>query len=382
VGYAQLSQRRGWRNSAARAYLAPARRRRNLTVLTHAQVTRVVIENGRAKGVEFERKGRRERVEARREVIVSAGAIATPKLLMLSGLGPLDVLKGHQIPVLVELPGVGTNLQEHIYSTMIYGVNVPTINMELTAKGMLKHGLDFAIRGRGAVTTAAAHALVFGTLGENRTRPDYEIIFGPLGMSGDTPSSDAGEGVNYRHDVHELRPMKVSSVMAMPSVSHPRARGRVVLRSADPKDKPLIQHELLADPKDIAELTQVCRITRSIFDSDAMRPYVVDEMLPGPQVVSDDDWESYFRSHSWRGEHPAGTCRIGGDDMPVVDPRLRVRGVSGLRVVDASVMPTLISGHTNAPTVMIAERAADLIRSDNAGDSSPYTGSGIEDTVH
>jgi len=366
VGYAQLSQRRGWRNSTARAYLAPARRRRNLTVRTGAQVTRVVIEDGRAVGVDYEHKGKRERARARREVIVSTGAIASPKVLMLSGVGPANILKEHGIPVLVELPGVGENLQEHIYSTMIYGVNVPTINMELTAKGIVKHGLDFAVRGRGAVTTAAAHALVFGALHPGQERPDYEVIFGPLGLAGDAPSDDAGEGVKYRHDVHELKPMQVSSVMALPSVSHPRARGRVILRSSDPHDKPVVAHELLADLQDIADLTEVCRITRSVFAADAMRPYIVNEMLPGPTVQSDADWEAYFRSHSWRGEHPSGTCRIGVDEMAVVDPRLRVHHVEGLRVVDASVMPTLISGHTNAPTVMIAERAADLIRADNA----------------
>jgi choline dehydrogenase len=366
VGYAQLSQRRGWRNSTARAYLAPVRRRKNLTVLTHAQVTRIVFEDGRATGVEFHRKGRPQRVQARREVIVSTGAIATPKALMLSGIGPADVLKEHGIAVVTELPGVGANLQEHIYSTMIFGVNIPTINMELTAKGVLKHGLDFALRGRGAVTTAAAHALVFGALHEGRDRPDYEIIFGPLGLAGDTPATDAGEGVKYRHDVHELKPMKVSSVMAMPSVSHPRARGRVVLRSADPHDKPMIEHLLLEDGQDIADLTEVCRITRAIVTANAMRPYVTEEMLPGPAVTTDAEWEAYFRSHSWRGEHPCGTCRMGQDEMSVVDSRLRVHGVGGLRVVDASVMPTVISGHTNAPTVMIAERGADLIRADNA----------------
>jgi len=367
VGYSQLSQRRGWRNSTARAYLAPIRHRRNLTVLTHAQVTRVVIEDGRAVAVEFRRKNRSFRVNVRREVIVSTGAIATPKLLMLSGVGPAHVLKQHGIAVIVDRPGVGENLQEHIYSTMIFTVNVPTINRELTLKGVLKHGLDFVVRGRGAVTTAAAHSLVFGAFDDDTERPDYEIIFGPLGLSGDAPAEDAGEGVKYRHDVHELKPMKISSVMALPSVSHPRARGRVVLRSSDPNDKPVIQHELLADERDIADLTAVCRLTRSIFSADAMRPYVVGEMLPGPSVESDSEWQTYFRSHSWRGEHPIGTCRIGTDEMAVVDPRLRVHGVEGLRVVDASVMPTLMSGHTNAPTIMIAERAADLIRADNAG---------------
>jgi choline dehydrogenase len=245
---------------------------------------------------------------------------------------------------------------------MVYSVNIPTLNMDLTAKGILRHGLDFVIRGRGAVTVAAAHSIAFGRLSDRPGRPDYEIIFAPLGLSGSVPGTDAGEGIEYRHDVNELTPMKTSTCMALPSVSHPRARGRVTLRSARPQDKPRIEHRLISETADIGTLTAVCRMTRQIFGCDALRPYVVAEFLPGEKIQSDADWETYFRSYSWRGEHPAGTCKMGVDELAVADPKLRVRGVQGLRVVDASVMPTLITGHTNAPTVMIAERASDLIR--------------------
>jgi choline dehydrogenase len=366
VGYGQLSQRRGWRNSTARAYLAPARRRRNLTLRKHALVTRLVVDDGRVAGVEFEADGSLHRVEAGREVLLCAGALASPKILLLSGIGPSGVLGEHAIEVAVESPGVGQNLQEHIYASMVFGVNVPTLNMELTPRGVLRHGLDFVVRGRGAVTVAAAHAMVFDRLDPAHPRPDFEIIFAPLGLSGAAPAEDAGEGVEYRHDVHELKPMKISTVMTLPSVSHPRARGTVTLHSSDPHDKPKIEHRLLADPRDIDDLTAVCRRTREIIGADAMRPYVVSEILPGDKVQSDSDWEGYFRSYSWRGEHPVGTCKMGIDHLAVVDPSLRARGVEGLRVIDASIMPTLITGHTNAPTVMIAERAADLIRADVA----------------
>lgn len=367
VGMGQLSQRRGWRHSTARAYLAPARRRRNLAVRTRALVERILIEDGRATGVEYRRGGKTLRARARREVILAAGALASPKLLMLSGVGPAETLGEHGIAVLAESPQVGRNLQEHIYATMVYSVNIPTLNMELTPLGFVRHGLDFALRGRGAVTVAAAHSIAFGRLpGDDRGRPGYEIIFAPMGLSGSVPGTDAGEGIEYRHDVNELRPMKTSTCMAMPSVSHPRARGRVTLRSARPEDKPRIEHRLLAEADDIAELTAVCRKTREIFGRDALRPYVVGEFLPGERIQSDEEWENYFRGYSWRGEHPVGTCAMGGEETTVVDPRLRVRGVQGLRVVDASVMPTLITGHTNAPTVMIAERASDLIRADGA----------------
>jgi choline dehydrogenase len=362
VGYGQLSQHRGWRNSTARAYLAPARRRRNLALQTGAVVSRILIEDGRATGVEYRKDGQIRRVHAQREVILSTGALASPKMLMLSGVGPADALGEHGLDVLVESPGVGHNLQEHIYATMVYSVNIPTLNMELTPMGFLRHGLDFVLRGRGAVTVAAAHSIAFGRLPVDRGRPDYEIIFAPLGLSGAVPGTDAGEGIEYRHDVNELKPMDISTCMALPSVSHPKARGRVTLHSARPQDKPKIEHRLISEAEDVDALTAICRKTREIFQCDALRPYVVGEYLPGDKIQSDSDWENYFRSYSWRGEHPVGTCAMGIGELAVVDPKLRVRGVEGLRVVDASIMPTVITGHTNAPTVMIAERAADLIR--------------------
>jgi len=363
VGYAQLSQRRGWRNSTARAFLAPALRRSNLTLVKNAFATRVLMEEGRATGVEYEVSGRREIARTRREVVISCGALASPKLLMLSGIGRSEDIEAHGIDLTVDLPGVGMNLQEHPYATMIYTVNVPTLNMDLTPKKMLQHGLDFMLRGQGAVTTPAAHALVFDRLDDSSGQLDYEIIFAPLGMSGSvSPDSDAGEGVEFRHDVNELRPMTVDSVMALPSVSHPVARGQVRLASPDPHDKPVIDHKLLADARDLHKLVAVCRHVREIFAAPALRHYITGEMMPGPGVDSDAEWDTYLRSFAWRGEHPIGTCRMGSDDMAVVDPELRVRGVAGLRVVDASVMPTLITGHTNAPTILIADRASDLIR--------------------
>jgi choline dehydrogenase len=206
--------------------------------------------------------------------------------------------------------------------------------------------------------------MIFERLSPASTRPDFEVIFAPMGLSGADPGEDAGAGIEYRHDVHELRPMTVSTCMALPSVCHPRARGTVTLRSGDPHDKPRILHKLLADPADVRDLIEVCRRVREIMAKPAMQPYLLDEMMPGPAVETDAEWEQFLRSFAWRGEHPIGTCRMGIDDQAVVDPQLRVRGVERLRVVDASIMPTLITGHTNAPTVMIAERAADLIRAE------------------
>jgi choline dehydrogenase len=363
VGYMQLSQRRGWRASTARSYLAPARRRPNLRLETQAVATRVIIEKDRAVGVEYRQGGTLHTARARREVLLSAGALASPKLLLLSGIGPEDELRPHGISVQVASPGVGQNLQEHIWATVMCTVNVPSLNMETTPKAIARHGLNFVARGRGAVATPAAHAILFGQLHSEGDRPDYEMAFAPFGMSGDVVSStDAAPGTEYRHDLNELRLMSVATISLMPSVSHPRQRGTVGLRSADPADGPRIVHQLLGNPDDLKTLITACRRARDIAASDAMRPYVTGELMPGPKVQTDDEWIEYFRTYAYRGEHPAGTCRMGTDKLAVVDPQLKVRGLDGLRVVDTSVMPTLITGHTNAPTIMIAERASDFIR--------------------
>jgi choline dehydrogenase len=371
----QLSQRRGWRASAARAYLAPARRRPNLRLAKQALATRILIEGDRAVGVEYRQGGTTHTARARREVLLSAGALASPKLLMLSGVGPEDELRPHRIDVRVASPGVGLNLQEHIWATVMCTVNIPSLNMETTPKAVARHGLNFVVRGRGAVATPAAHAILFAQLARDEDpdgdRPDYEMAFAPFGMSGDVVNSiDApagaagGAGAEYRHDVNEMKLMSVATISLMPSVSHPRQRGTVGLRSADPDDGPRIVHQLLGNPDDLRTLIAACRRARDIAASDALRPYVTGELMPGPQVQSDEEWIEYFRTYAYRGEHPSGTCRMGTDKLSVVDPRLKVHGLDGLRVVDASVMPTVTTGHTNAPTIMIAERAADLIRSD------------------
>jgi len=368
VGYMQLSQRRGWRASTARAYLAPARRRPNLSLEKEALVTRILIEGDHATGVEYRQAGVVHTARARREVLLCAGALASPKLLMLSGIGPEEELQPHGITVTVPSPGVGQNLQEHIWATVMCTVNVPSLNMETTPKAIARHGLNFVVRGRGAVATPAAHAILFGQLHSEGDRPDYEMAFAPFGMSGDIVSStdpvsaNTAPGAEYRHDVNEMRLMSVATVSLMPSVSHPKQRGTIGLRSADPAVGPRIVHQLLGNPDDLRILIAASRRAREIAASDALRPYVTGELMPGPAVQTDEQWIDYFRTYAFRGEHPAGTCRMGTDKLAVVDPQLKVHGVENLRVVDTSVMPTLTSGHTNAPTIMIAERAADFIR--------------------
>ncbi|HKA04858.1 MAG TPA: GMC family oxidoreductase N-terminal domain-containing protein [Acidimicrobiales bacterium] len=357
VAYSQLSQRRGRRHSTARGYLARARRRPNLTLVKRAVATRLVFEGERATGVEFQTKGARSNVaRARRGVILSAGAIESPKLLLLSGIGPADELRALGLDVIVDSPGVGRNLQEHPLSGITVGVNVPTLNVEVTARGALRHGVDFVVRGRGAATTAPAHAVLFAKLTDERPRPDYELLFAPFGLMAAT----RGRGPEKLHGA--LAPMPVPAVRIGLWSCHPKPRGTVALRSSRPMDPPIVRHEVLGVPEDVEVLTAAARRARDILAADAFRGYVTEELAPGPTVQTDDEWEAYLRRACGRGFHPIGTCKMGTDSEAVVDPELAVVGVDGLRVVDGSVMPSLISGHTNAPVIMIAERAADLIR--------------------
>lgn len=350
VGYFQVSQRRGWRNSTARAYLRPALRRRNLTLLTEAMTRRVIIEDGRAVGVEYEHGGQVRQVRAKREVIVSAGSFSSPKVLMLSGVGPSEQLAKHGIDVKVESPGVGNNLQEHSVGAVMYMVNVNTLTMDLTPLKALRHGINYVFRGRGALSASAATAVAFAKFEESSKVPDAELLFMPMAVK---KKPEGGVEIIKQ-------PIVISSAW----LCHPKSRGTITLRSADPNDKPVITHSVIGDPDDVKGLIRSMKMIRDIFASEAMKPYVVTEVAPGPQVTSDEALEGYLHAVARRGEHAAGTCKMGTDAMAVVNPELKVNGVSGLRVVDCSVMPTLVTGHTNAATIMIAERASDLILSD------------------
>jgi choline dehydrogenase len=347
VGYFQVSQHRGWRSSTARAYLSPALRRRNLALVTGAMTTRILIEDGKASGVEYLHDGELRQARARREVILSAGSFSSPKVLMLSGVGPADQLAEHGVDVLVDSPGVGQNLQEHSVAGLIYMLNVPTLTMDLTPLKAMKHGINYVLRGRGALAASAATAVAFAKFDESSKVPDAELLFMPMAVK---KSPDGGAEI-----VRE--PMVISSAW----LCHPKSRGTITLRSGDPNDKPVITHSVIGEQADIQGLIKAMGMIREIFASDAMKPFVVAEVAPGPEVTSAQALEAYLHATARRGEHAAGTCKMGTDDHAVVDPELRVKGVSGLRVVDCSVMPTLITGHTNAATIMIAERASDLI---------------------
>ena len=364
VAYAQYSQKRGLRDSTARAYLKPARFRRNLTVRTGATTTKILFEGTRATGVEFTHRGTTHSTTATREVVLAAGALATPKLLMLSGIGPIDELRRHGIEPVSASPGVGQNLQEHPYAPMMFGVTVPTLNVDTSVFAMVKHGLDFLVRRRGPVTSGGVHAVVFARVDELADVPQVEILFAPFGVhSGIGEAGDHEEGAEISHDVHAMKLVSVAAVTVYPSVLHPVGRGAVTLRSANPLDPPVVTHQLIGADADLAALATACRKVRDIFEQPAIKGLVAHELVPGRVVDSDQQFEAFLRGAAFGGQHPISTCRMGTDDLAVVDPSLRVRGVDGLRIADASIMPTLISGHTNAATIMIAEKAADLIRS-------------------
>lgn len=365
VSKGQFSQERGIRDSTSRAYLRGARRRRNLIVHTHAVAHRVVFDGTRAIGVEYRSKRGLESVLARREVILAAGALASPKLLMVSGVGPREGLERHGITLVAESPAVGKNLQEHAYAgSMFYGVTEPTLNRDARSPWrIIKHALNFLLFRRGPVTSGFSHAMVFALTDPQLNVPQTEIIFAPFGVVGRArPASDGLDAEVIEHDSHDMQLFPVNTVTVAPAMLHPKGRGEVRLRSSDPEDPPLIDHELLGHPDDVRALIRSCRLVREIFGTSVLKPVVVNEILPGDDVNTDEEWESYLRRAAHGGYHTVGTCKMGIGSDTVVDPELRVRGVDGLRVVDASVIPTLPSGHTNAAVIMIAEKAADLIK--------------------
>lgn len=344
VGWYQVTQKRGARCSAATAYLDPIRKRPNLTIQTGAQVNRVLIENGRATGVVCTVRGKAMAYTAEREVLLSGGALNSPQLLMLSGIGPADELRRFGIKVVVDAPGVGENLQDHL--------DICTLNRCRTRDSydrinQLTAGWNWLMHRRGPATSNIAEAggFVRSSVAPD-ARPDLQLHFVPVQLDDHGRNRLDGDG----YTVHAC-------------VLRPKSRGRLRLASASAGDKVLIEANYLSDPdgSDLRSMIESVRISRDILAQAAFDPYRSDERFPGAQAKSDADITAFIRAKAETIYHPIGTCRMGSDDAAVVDPQLRVRGVSGLRVVDASVMPSLMSGNTNAPTNMIAERTADLI---------------------
>jgi choline dehydrogenase-like flavoprotein len=344
VGYYQLTQRKVQRSSASKAYLSPVERdRSNLSVLTGEQVLRIVVEGGRAVGVELARHGV---LRADREVILSAGAIGSPRLLQLSGIGPGDHLRALGIPVVLDQPGVGANLQDHLDLFVIAECTGPhTYDRYAKPHWSVVAGLQYLLTRTGPVASSLFETGGFWYADPAARSPDIQFHLG------------LGSGIEAG-----VAALPQGGVTLNSAYLRPRSRGTVRLASADPLAAPLIDPNYWEDPHDRAMSIKGLKLAQEIMRQDALKPYVLAERLPGPEVRTEADYIAYACAHAKTDHHPAGTCRMGADPGAVVDPRLRFNGIEGLRVVDASIMPTVVSSNTNAATIMIAERAADLIR--------------------
>jgi choline dehydrogenase len=348
-GFYQLTQKDGRRWSTASAFLRPALARPNLTVVTQALACRIRFEGRRAEGVEYVCRGRSEFAGAAREVVLCGGAINSPHLLMLSGIGPADELRAAGIDVVANLPGVGRNLQDHLGTFLRYEITEPISLYGATPEQLAAVQAEYEATQQGLFTSNVAEAGAFLGAGPGGVAPSLQGFFLPYCLT-EAPI-DAFQP--YCHGV--------SFVF---SVNRPASRGQIALASADPLDQPLIDPQYLSAPEDLPQFVAGLRMAREILHAQPLGAILGRELGPGPEAQSDAELGAYVRGRaSGTIFHPVGTCKMGTDELAVVDPALSVHGLEGLRVVDASIMPTLISGNTNAPTIMIAEKAAALMLS-------------------
>jgi choline dehydrogenase len=349
AGFYQTTMRRGVRSSTAVAYLAPVRDRSNLKVVPEALTTRILFDGRRATGVEYDVGGASHIAIANAEVIVAAGAFNSPQLLQLSGLGPAELLRSHGIPVVADLPGVGSDLSDHYFARLILrckqalSLNDAVRRWPRGAAAILRYALFR--RGYFAIPAISAGCFL-------RAHPSAE-----------TPDIQASIALYSVQNIGDaLHP--ISGVTAVCTLLRPESRGHVRIKSADPRQAPAIHPNYLATPNDCDTMVAGVRALRRIVQAPAMAQHIAEEVEPGPVCDSDDDLLDYVRRRGSTVYHPVGTCRMGQDERAVVDERLRVRGFEGLRVIDASIMPLVVSGNTNAATIMIAEKGAVMVLED------------------
>ncbi|MAF48785.1 MAG: GMC family oxidoreductase N-terminal domain-containing protein [Rhodospirillales bacterium] len=349
-GVAQQSTRGGRRESAATAYLHPARKRPNLTLRTGAFVTGIQFDGQRAAGVSYEIGGARQEVRAAREVILAGGVINSPQLLMLAGIGEADELRRHGIDVRVDLPGVGKNLQDHISAGITHARLGPSPFVEQMRLDRLAVDIPMAyLFGKGPATQYPAGPQGYLKLAPDSRTSDIQILLGAGPMSA--------------HPWFPLiRKPFAAAFGARAVLLHPKSQGHLALASDDPRTPVKLHSKFLTEPDDIATLRAGFKRLRDIFARPELEPYRGEELQPGAEIESDADLDAYIRSTCITVHHPLGTCRMGTGEMAAVDPELRVRGAENLRVVDASVMPDMVSGNINAAVLMIAEKASDMIR--------------------
>lgn len=348
IGYFEVNQRSGWRWNTSKAFLRPVQDRANLTVWTESQVEKLTLQGTQCTGAVVNRAGQSIAVHATREVISCAGAIGSPQILQLSGIGPRELLEQHGIEVAVELPGVGQNLQDHLQIRAVYKVkNVKTLNtMANSLLGKLKIGMEYVFKRSGPMSMAPSQLGAFTKSDPDQPYANLEYHVQPLSLEA------------FGEDLHPF-PAFTASVCNL----NPTSRGQVRIQSGDWRDAPLIEPNYLSTPEDRKIAADSLRQVREIVRQSALAQYEPEEYKPGVQYQTDEELAKLAGDIATTIFHPVGTCKMGRDEDPmaVVDSQLRVRGVQGLRVVDASVMPTITSGNTNSPTLMIAEKAAGMI---------------------
>jgi len=355
VGEYQFTMKNGKRHSAAAAYLTPIQKRANVTIITHAQASHIEWQGNRAVGITYtDKKGALKTVNAKREVILSGGTFNSPQLLMLSGVGPEAHLQKNGIKVKHDLPGVGQNLQEHA-DIMVMRNTKNKVGGPMGLSGIqslldLPSYLKYLFVSKGMPQSHHADTGGFFKSANDKTLPDMQWTFAPAKINDHGRDLVALSSIGYSAHVTLLRP---------------KSRGEVTLNSRSPTDTPNIDLNMLSHPDDMKDLMAGLRKTRQLMAANAFKDYMSKEVYPGIECETDAQLEEYMRRKANHLYHPIGTCKMGVDDMAVVDPTLKVRGLSGLRVVDASIMPSLVGGNTNAPTMMIAEKASDMILQDH-----------------
>lgn len=349
VAYFQQTAYKGFRWSTAKGFLKPARKRPNLTVITKAQAMRLLFDGKRAVGLTYKKGNQFLQANVNGELILSAGAIGSPQIMQLSGIGPQDLLDNVGVALVHELPGVGQNLQDHLQIRLVYKTSQRTLNDEVN--NIFKQawvGLKYILTRTGPLTLAASQVAIFTKSNPNVERPDIQFHMQPL--SADKPGDGAHKFSAFTSSVCQLRP---------------HSRGYLAIKSSDPMAHPAIYPNYLSDERDHQVAIDGIKTARRIAEADALADHIIDEYVPGRKFQTDEELLDAARRYSQTIYHPTSTCKMGHDDMAVVDERLRVHGIEGLRVVDASIMPEIVSGNTNAPTIMIAEKAADMIKADN-----------------
>ncbi len=352
AGYYQTTIRGKRRWSSARAFLHPARHRKTLKIVTEAHMTRLIVDKGRAVGLEYRCPAGLTRARARREIVLSGGAIGSPHMLQYSGIGPGEHLRDHGVDVVLDLPQVGSNLIDHFSAATMYHCTRPiTVNdMAKTWLGRYMAGIQYVLFKRGMLADNGIHAGILTRSNPRFERPDIQFnvtnwSVGGRTKAGLTPHPHPGFSLNVVH-------------------LNPDSTGTVRLKSADPLADPAIAQHFMSTRSDIEAMVSGVKIARNITSQPALQPYIEREIAPGERTQTDAEIEAFLRATAGPNLHPVGSCRMGMDDSCVVDPRLRVRGIDGLRVADASIMPTIPAGNTNAPCIMIGEKAAAMILED------------------